>query len=272
MSKNTTRKNFTYIEATEAIKEYPTKNETFAKQADELNEGQQDYLQAGVTPTSWAFSANIVAGTGELGSTAEVAESIAWLPDPVKSAEGALMRSKTAKASIAKKVLTTGSLPAEGKFSCVAFELTPTSWNKEATVTTKAGTEQATAAAAEENPPATSSGKLQIRQVIVKRAAGPTYTIEAQKDVRPWAGTAMQIGPSSAYTASAGITPTVEQIPSATRPTFVIVQGQGLAVKIGAIGMNVPVAEKEVSFSFICPAGVGFKATGAGLKVQYLTL
>ena len=182
MAKETARKKFKYVEGSELVSEWPAKNAEEMKEIDELNEGQQDYLQAGVVgATSWSFTTGIVESTGELESTGEVAESVAWLPDPVVS--GALMRSVTLKTAIAK--IKPGTLPGVGKFMCIAFELTPGVWGGTATVSLHSGTEQATAKAAEENPPATTAGKIQVRQVIVEAVAGPKYKIKgAQKDVR----------------------------------------------------------------------------------------
>ena len=187
-------------------------DQAFAEAVDNINSGHQDFLQAGViSSTDWSFTANIEAANGNLGSEGEVPASLAWLPDPVVS--GALMRSSTAKAAIAKKALSSGSLPAVGKFACVAFELTPSTWGAAATVTTKAGVEAATQAGAEEKAPATTAGKIQVRQVVVEAKAGPTYAIVgAQKDVRPFVGPRVsrgflswgQIGESGATNAGSG--------------------------------------------------------------------
>ncbi len=168
----------------------PTDNDTLcadqqaaAEKLDTLNEGQQDFLQAGVVKsTDWSFTATINSGTGAIGSSSEVAESVAWLPDPVVS--GALMRSVTAKAALSG--IAPSLLPASGKYVSCAFELTPSTWGAKATVTAHSGVEKNTEAEAIAAPPATTAGKIQVRRVIIKNTAG-VYSIVAQEDVRLWA-------------------------------------------------------------------------------------
>ena len=148
-----------------------------------INRGSADILNPGVvSATDWSFNAAIVPGTGELESEGEVPESVAWMKDPIVPAD--LMRTITPKKAIAK--IKPPSLPVAGKFMVVAFELTPSLWGGPATVSLKCGPEKATLAEAESGSatPATSAGKIQVRQVVVENAAG-VYSIKFQRDVRP---------------------------------------------------------------------------------------
>jgi hypothetical protein len=152
---------------------------------DNINHGHQDFLQAGVVESAdWTFTANIVSGTGELGSTGTTGGK-AWLPDPVLS--GALMRTVTALAKLEK--LKPGSLPSSGKYMSVAFEIAPAAedgWDNAVTVTAHSGVEKSTEAEAIAAPPATTAGKIKICDVVIRNAAG-VYSIGAQRDRRPWA-------------------------------------------------------------------------------------
>lgn len=146
--------------------------------------GASDMLQAGVTgESSWLFTASIN-GAGEVGSTGEVAESVAYLPDPVVT--GQLLRTVTPKGSYAKLKPV---LPASGKYVSCAIELAPQpeqGGNGPAVVSIHTGVEKATQAEAEAAPPATSTGKIQVRRLVIENNAG-TYEIKSQEDIRPGA-------------------------------------------------------------------------------------
>ncbi len=179
---STARLQIPELAATEDVSNGPTRiNEGWSK-IDSTDLGYEDFLQAGVVKNSdWSFAATCTAA-GMLGSEAMVG-GVAWLPDPIIS--GGLMRSVTAAAKLEN--LEPSSKPAEGKFRCIAFELTPATWNAAATVSLNPGSEQSTALAAEEHPPSTAAGKIQVRRVIMKRV-GSSYSIEpTQFDVRPLA-------------------------------------------------------------------------------------
>lgn len=149
---------------------------------DNLNEGQQDFLQAGVVEsTDWSFTATINSSTGALGSEAATGGK-AWLPDPVIS--GALMRSVTSTATLSG--LTPSTLPTTGKYMTIGIELTASTWGEKATVSVKSGTEKSTEAEAEAASPAVTSGKIRVRDVIVKNTSG-VYSIVKQIDRRLWA-------------------------------------------------------------------------------------
>jgi hypothetical protein len=150
---------------------------------DNINHGHQDFLQAGVVgEADWTFTANIVSGTGELGSTGTTGGKV-WVPDPVLS--GALMRTVTPLAKLEK--IKPGSLPSNGKYMSVAFELAPAAengWDNAVTVTAHSGTEKSTEAEAIAAPPATTAGKVQVRRVIIKNTAGVYSIVAAQEDIR----------------------------------------------------------------------------------------
>jgi len=190
------RKGYQYVLPGDKRSEFPTVNKNNMKAIANLNEGQIDYLQAGiVSSTDWSFTAAINSGTGELSSEGEVAESLAWLPDPVLGTGKALMRTVTPKGAISPRALTTGSLPASGKYSAVAYELSAgAGWDGAATVTTHAGAAQSSLSNAEENLPAPATGKIQVLMAYVLNTSG-TYSIVGHQDVRPRAFAAVQQEP-----------------------------------------------------------------------------
>lgn len=76
------------------------------------------------------------------------------------------------------------------------------------------------------------------------------------------------------YEAIVGRTAETEYEPSPTRPAYVALEGTGLAnVRVGGVKIisSASAAEKS-SFSFICPAGQKWQATGVSLKSSYLLL
>ena len=176
----TTNRKLPFPTSKDFVDEAPAEFEALAKAIDEENRGEIDFLQAGVAQaTDWSFTAGMEnSGTCALDSTAEVAASVCWLP---LTAIG-LVRSVTPKASI--KALKPASLPGAGKYMTVGIELTPTTSDAAATVSVVSGTEQATQVAAQEHVPATTAGKLRIRNVVILNTAG-VYSIVAQADVRP---------------------------------------------------------------------------------------
>jgi hypothetical protein len=144
--------------------------------------GQRDLLQAGVLiGTDWEMTANIVGGTGELGSVANTGGT-AWLPDPVLA--GSLMRSVAAPAKLS--ALKPPALPVSTKFMSVGVQLTPSKWGAAPTVSLVSGVEQASEALALTNPAAAVAGKVRIRDVVILNTAG-VFSIAAQRDRRPWA-------------------------------------------------------------------------------------
>jgi microcystin-dependent protein len=177
-SGSTSRKKIPFPKPTDADK-ICSDWESTAKTLDEVNEGQADWLQAGVVAaTDWSLTGNINSGTGALGSTGNTGNT-AWLPDPVVS--GALMRSVTTPATLSG--IAPSLLPSTTKYVSCAYELTPSTWGAKATVTAHSGEEKATQAEAEAAPPATTAGKIQVRRVVIKNTTG-VYSIVAQEDVR----------------------------------------------------------------------------------------
>lgn len=143
-------------------------------------QGFADILQAGVVAsTDWSLTATINAGTGELGSEANTG-GIAWLPDPAVS--GALLR--CVQSPIKLKELKPPSLPASGKYMAVCFELIPSTWGEGVnSVALHSGASKASQAEAEAAPPATTAGRLQVLQVVIKNTGG-VYSIVGQTDIR----------------------------------------------------------------------------------------
>ncbi len=176
---NTARLQIPELSASENVANGPTRiNEGWTK-IDNTDLGYEDFLQAGVVrSTDWSFTANIVGGTGTLGSTASVG-GIAWLSDPVLS--GGLMRTVTIPATLSG--LVPPSKPATGKFMTIGFELTPATWNGSAEVSLVSGIEKSTEAEAKAAPPPVTSGKIRIRDVVVHNTSG-TYSIVVQYDRR----------------------------------------------------------------------------------------
>lgn len=177
---HTTNRNYPYP-IRGFVDEGPANIQAAAEGPDKENRGEIDYLQAGVvTDTDWSFVASMensatcaLASLGATGGTA-------WLP----STAVGLLRSVTSAATL--KALTPPSRPGSGKYLTVGFELTPTTSGKAATVSVVSGLEKASQAEAEAAPPATTAGKIKIRNVVIKNTAG-VYSIVAQFDKRQWA-------------------------------------------------------------------------------------
>jgi hypothetical protein len=179
MSGTSSRLAIPYVQGTDAVNGYPTVSQALANRLD-LNPGGTDFLQAGMLfAADWSFVATINGSTCALGSETSTGGG-AWLPDPVVS--GGLVRSQTALASISGLIPATK--PASGKFMTVGFELTES--EGKAVVSVVSGAEKSTQAEAEASSPATTAGKLRVRDVVVKNTAG-TYSIVMQRDRRPWA-------------------------------------------------------------------------------------
>lgn len=141
---------------------------------------QSDLFQEGVVgETDWNFTANIVGATGKLGSTGSTGGA-AWVPAAVSG----LVRTFTTSATLSG--LTPPTLPESGKFLVVGFELTQS--GNAATVSLVSGAQITTEAEASlrESSPAISSGKIRIRDVLIKNNAG-TYEIKQQYDRRRYA-------------------------------------------------------------------------------------
>ncbi len=279
MAKEGTRKGFKIVEGSELVSEWPAKHKEATEEIENLNEGQQDYLQAGIVGSgSWSFTASINSSTAAMASTGEVAESIAWLPDPDVS--GALMRAVNPKASVSSEVSPVK--PSSGKYVTVAYELVPSKWGGAATVKLHAGTEQSSGSEAIAHAPATTSGRIQIRRATILNTSG-VYSIVVQEDVRPWAGTAMQLAPTSQYSVFTERTLGIQYEPSATRPVFVTLRitgeseypMEGAFVHVGGVEVAVVYAGPPRSgvppilpFSFICPASAKWYVDGAATMVE----
>lgn len=266
---------------------------------DNINEGHQDFLQAGVVEASdWNFTAAINSFTGVLASEASTGGK-AWLPDPVIS--GALMRSVTTSAALSG--LTPSTLPTTGKYMTIGFELAASTWGEKATVSVKSGIEKGTEAEAEAASPAISSGKIRVRDVIVKNTSG-VYSIVKQIDRRLWAtggeaktetvaegkiGKEAITGPKlgketmrllagAEYTARTEYARSVGYTPSTTRPAFVMLETEE---GTGGAGWSLHVGGKEVPFpkgggwaAFVCLPNQGWEARNMTGKVyaSYLIL
>lgn len=283
-SGKTERKHIPFPQTTDDDKLCADQQEA-AEHLDTLNDGQQDYLQAGtVGSEDWDFTATISSSTGELGSSATTG-GVAWLPDPV--VEGALMRSVTSAAKLEK--LKPGTLPATGKYMTIGVELTPSSWGAAATVSVKSGVEKSTQAEAESASPAVTSGTIRVRDVVVKNTSA-VYSIVTQTDKRRSAqevkgsrlgeGT-MKVSSESAYTLLKEAKSGLSYEPSATRPTLVIVNSQvwntgsdyQLLIYVGGIEIShgdIAGATGQLTCTFLCPPGVEWKPEyGTELLVQY---
>jgi len=177
----TANRHVPYPTGKDFVDEGPAEMEAIAKALDEENAGDIDSLQAGVVAaTDWSFTAKMEnSATCALESTSTVG-GLAWLP---QSTIG-LMRSSTTPITI--KGLKPASLPGAGKYMCVGVEITPTTWNKEATVSIKSSSEQTNQSLAELNPPSITAGKIRIRDVVILNTAG-VYSVVSQFDRRPWA-------------------------------------------------------------------------------------
>ncbi len=140
----------------------------------------KDNLQPGVVAAAdWGFTASITGGTGAIASVANTGGN-AWLEDPATA--GQLVRSVTALAKL--EGLAPPSLPISTKFMALSVELTPgATWGAAATASIKSGVEKATQAEAEAAIPATSAGKIKVKNIIIKNTTG-TYSIVNQFDAR----------------------------------------------------------------------------------------
>ncbi len=176
----TTNRGYPYPNGKDFIPNGPVEMEAIVNALDEENRGEIDHLQAGVTlSTDWGFTAALESTSECKLESAATTGGVCWLP---LTAIG-LVRSVTTAAKI--KALKPSSLPAAGKYMTVGFELTPSISDGAATVSVVAGTEEATQKSAEEHVPATTAGKVRIRNIVILNTAG-TYSIAAQTDVRPW--------------------------------------------------------------------------------------
>ncbi len=275
----------------EKVSEYPTLDKEMAKQLDEVLNEVQDIVQAGVVgSTSWSFTASIAEATAELGFAGEIAESIAWLPNPTYTG-GRLLRTITPKEKPAGEIAPTK--PNEGKYVAIAYELSPSTHNAACTLKLHAGTEEATEKSALEHAPSTSITRIQVRRVVIENVGGK-YKIASQEDVRPYAFPIASTGPT--YGKQETRTSNTEYEASATRATFVEVlalrsgagtEGVALQVYVGgeeivaqtAPGITFGVLQAAAGHGFICPAGKKWKAvvtaqggTTTTLTSRYLTL
>jgi len=158
-----------------------------------------DVYQAGVlTSTDWIPSGGgVTGGTGEI--KIEGFGGAAWLPAP----GGGLVRTFTTPATYEK--LKPPALPASGGYRCIAEEIAAS--GDSAVVTLTSGTEQVSEAAALAAPPATTAGKMQVRNFVLHNTAG-TYSIGGLfRDRRPWArgANAFQKRTSGTITAGEGL-------------------------------------------------------------------
>lgn len=157
------------------------------------------FLREGVvTREDFEFTANVNSATGELGSTGAIGHARAFLTDPVVA--NALMYVNGPTGTIAKKPLSSGALPAAGKFAAVVFELQAVKWKEPATLTTSAGVEKATQAEAEAAIPVAQAKRMIIRWLILRNNAG-VYEIVKQQDTRE--GSGLIYGPNLSPTPNA---------------------------------------------------------------------
>jgi len=203
-----------------------------AEGMDGMNEGHQDFLQAGVVrSTDWAFAATINSGTGALGSEG-VTGGVAWLPDPVVS--GALMRTVATPARLEN--LTTGGLPTSGKYTAISYALEATKWGAAPNKGVVPGVQKNTQAEAEAAFPALGPGVISIRDIVVKNTAG-VYSIVFGRDRRPWAGGAHVL--CSSFSESGG------RLAGST--SYVILEGGNLQRRLECSGM-------PLRFTYLCNA------------------
>lgn len=190
MSESSKRLRLPWPVETEKAKEIWKYIKNLANAVDETNLGHADLMQPGVIQSSdYSASAEINGSTGEIKSSSNTGGT-AWLPDPVL---GTTVLMRSSRPSSSKLEATPPSLPAAGKYMVVGIELTATSWNEAPTVSIVSGTEKATEKEALEHVPAVSSGKLRIRDVLIKNTSG-TYSIVSQWDRRPTAEAAFKPG------------------------------------------------------------------------------
>jgi hypothetical protein len=191
-----------------------------AEDMDEINQGQQDLLQAGVVGESWTFTATVNASTGQIGATAELPASVAWLPDTVVSE--ALTRTLRAKGAFPVTGFVTVA-PGQYASCAVELEMKEPGWGVEPALTTNRGGEYATQAEAEAHPPSVASHAIQLRRLLVHNKAG-SYEILAQEDVRPWAATgawiALELGPKVRSAGGVSTTPAVRSTSGGSKLEF----------------------------------------------------
>lgn len=174
---------------TEKAKEIWKYLKNLATVVDEINQGHADFIQSGVVSESdWKITAEIVGGTGEIKSSTNVGGT-AWSPDPTLGTT-VLMRSST---PVKKIELLPSSLPSSGQYMVIGIELTAETWNAEAKITLVSGVAGATEAEAFEKVPAVTSGKIRLRDVMIKNTTG-TYSIVTQWDRREQAESTHQPG------------------------------------------------------------------------------
>jgi hypothetical protein len=247
-----------------------------------INMGQGDFMQAGVLATTdWSLTAAVNAATGELSSTGTTGGT-AWLTDPVVA--GALMRSVAVPAKLEK--LKPPSLPAAGKFMSVGVQLTPSKWGAAPSVSIVSGVEKTTLAEAEAAPAGAVAGKLRIRDVVIKNTAG-VYSIEAQRDRRPWAKGALAAvrkryaegeNPSNVVVAYAAMTALNQRVECSGAPVEVTFHataynesGAGIGSNFWVDGALLEEANNQlgvlVTGTKAIPGSIGFRAViepGAG--------
>jgi hypothetical protein len=176
----TTNRGYAYPNGKDLIPNGPAEIEALANDLDAENRGEIDYLQAGVTlSTDWSFTAAMESISECKLESVTMTGGICWLP----LAAIGLVRSVTTAFKIQN--LKPPSLPSTGKYMTVGFELTPSTSGDAATVSIVSGVEETTQKVAEEHVPATTAGKVRIRNIVVLNTAG-VYSIVAQADVRPW--------------------------------------------------------------------------------------
>jgi hypothetical protein len=152
--------------------------ETLAELSPGLQVAARDGKQPGVlSELDWVLSSVAInAATGKL--TLETGGN-AWV-----SSGGVLARTSTA---VAVWERLPAALPAAGKWRVVGIEVAPLGgFGSNATVSVVSGTEQASAALALANSPATSVNKLRIQDLVLKNVGG-VYSLEGLRDRRPWA-------------------------------------------------------------------------------------
>lgn len=209
-----------------------------------------DAYQAGVvTPADWALSSAAVNGATGALHLSFPGEDDAWLPGPA----GGLVRTFVAIAEYGG--LIPPVLPGPGGFVCVGVELTAS--GASAVPSVVSGAEQVTEAAAIAAPPAISSGKMRVRDIVVKNTAG-TYSIVKERDRRPWA-----LGVSAVLTPPAGAAYELS-----TEPALVVVDATNLQARIECSGAPLTLAFSGSVSTTSTSWTINFLIDGAQVKPQ----
>lgn len=213
-----------------------------------------DVYQAGVLVlTDWkpaTFTIN--EGTGVLELT--TFGGSAWLPGP----SGALVRTFTTNATFSG--VKPPVLPAENGWRPMGVELTAS--GNSAVVSLVSGAEKASEAEAIASPPATTAGKMRVRDFQIGKEAGK-FLLRAQRDRRPWAR-----GASGLITRTAG------NITAGGAGAVQYVDATGLAMRIECSGLPLILELHGYISQTLETIGGGFEAAalGVGFRMDGATI